>query len=174
MISFNINRTIKFWECLYSERSSDHLFWLVLTHWPGPCLYTELSPCSPPQSALSTLTLQYLWSIYPQKHSLPCLLLGGNEAAIGLTWVSLRLYCSMKSLIRVWLFVTPWTVAYQVPHPMGFFFQARILQWVAISFSRRSSQPRVWTWVSCIVGKCFTVWATREVKYCSIPLLKAK
>ena len=34
-------------------------------------------------------------------------------------------------------------------------FQARILEWVAISFSRRSSQPRDWTWVSCIVGRCF-------------------
>ena len=37
------------------------------------------------------------------------------------------------------------------------FFQARILEWVAISFSRRSSQPRDWTWVSHIVG--FTIWA---------------
>ena len=30
-------------------------------------------------------------------------------------------------------------------------FQARILEWVALSFSRRSSQPRDWTWVSLIV-----------------------
>ena len=29
------------------------------------------------------------------------------------------------------------------------FFQARILEWVAISFSRGSSQPRNRTWVSC-------------------------
>ena len=42
-------------------------------------------------------------------------------------------------------------------------FQARILEWVAISFSRRSSQPRDWTQVSHTVGRCFTVWATREV-----------
>ena len=28
---------------------------------------------------------------------------------------------------------------------------------------RGSSQPRGWTWVSHIVGRCFTVWATREV-----------
>ena len=42
-------------------------------------------------------------------------------------------------------------------------FQARILEWVAISFSRRSSQPRDWTWVSRIVGRRFTVWATRKV-----------
>ena len=42
-------------------------------------------------------------------------------------------------------------------------FQAKILEWVAISFSRRSSQPRDWTWVSHIVGRCFTVWAIRGV-----------
>ena len=42
-------------------------------------------------------------------------------------------------------------------------FQARILEWVAISFSRRSSQPRDWTQVSHIVGRCFTIWATKKV-----------
>ena len=39
-------------------------------------------------------------------------------------------------------------------------FQARTLEWVAISFSRRSSPSRDWTQVSLIVGRCFTVWAT--------------
>ena len=34
--------------------------------------------------------------------------------------------------------------------------QARILEWVAIPFSRRSSRPRDQTWVSCIAGKFFT------------------
>ena len=41
-------------------------------------------------------------------------------------------------------------------------FQARVLEWVAISFSRGSSQPGDWTQVSHIVGRRFTVWATRE------------
>ena len=41
--------------------------------------------------------------------------------------------------------------------------EARILEWVAISFSRRSSQHRDWTRVSRIAGRCFTIWATREV-----------
>ena len=39
-------------------------------------------------------------------------------------------------------------------------FQARIVEWVAISFSRRSSWPRDWTWFSCIASRLFTVWAT--------------
>ena len=42
-------------------------------------------------------------------------------------------------------------------------FQAKVLEWVAISFSRGSYQPRDQTRVSCIIGKHFTVWATREV-----------
>ena len=71
-------------------------------------------------------------------------------------------WSEVKLLSHVQLFATPWTVAYQVPPSMGF-SMARILEWVAISFSRRSSQPRGWTWVSRIIGRRFTVWATREV-----------
>ena len=41
-------------------------------------------------------------------------------------------------------------------------FQARVLQYVAISFSRGSSPPRDGTQVSRIAGRCFTFWATRE------------
>ena len=43
-------------------------------------------------------------------------------------------------------------------------FQARVLEWVAIAFSRGSSQPRDRTWVSRIVGRCFTLWATRKAQ----------
>ena len=45
--------------------------------------------------------------------------------------------------------------------------QARILEWVAISFSRGSSWSRNWTWVSCIAGRLFTDWATRKTYNCS-------
>ena len=41
-------------------------------------------------------------------------------------------------------------------------FQAKVLEWVAISFSRGSSQPRNRNRVSCIAGRRFTSWATRE------------
>ena len=43
-------------------------------------------------------------------------------------------------------------------------FQAKVLEWLAISFSRGSSQPRDWTQVSHIAGRCFTVWATKEAR----------
>ena len=40
--------------------------------------------------------------------------------------------------------------------------QTIILKWAAILFSRGSSWPRNWTWVFCIAGRCFTIWAIRE------------
>ena len=46
-------------------------------------------------------------------------------------------------------------------------FQARILEWVVISFSRGSSWPRDQTWVSCIAGWLFTLWASWD----SLPIL---
>ena len=41
-------------------------------------------------------------------------------------------------------------------------FQAKVLEWVAISFSRVSSPPRDRTRVSLIVGRCFSISATRQ------------
>ena len=64
--------------------------------------------------------------------------------------------CCAKSLSRVQLFVTPWTVALQAPLSMGI-LQARILEWVAMPSSRESSQPRDQTQVSRIAGGFFTV-----------------
>ena len=40
--------------------------------------------------------------------------------------------------------------------------QARVLEGVAIPFSRASSQSRDWTRVSCIAGRFFTIWVTRK------------
>ena len=47
--------------------------------------------------------------------------------------------------------------------------QARILEWVAIPFSRVSSQPRDQTQVSHITGRFFTIWATSKILH-PIPL----
>ena len=42
--------------------------------------------------------------------------------------------------------------------------QARLLEWVAIPFSRGSSQPRDQTQVSRIAGRFFTSWTTRQAQ----------
>ena len=69
---------------------------------------------------------------------------------------------------RKWLghvgpFATPWTAACQASLSSGT-LQARILEWVVISFSRESSQPRNQTQVSCLAGRFFTIWVTREAR----------
>ena len=58
----------------------------------------------------------------------------------------------------------PWTVAHQAPLSMGI-LQARILEWVAMPFSKRSSQSRDSTQVSRIAGGFFTTWATTEAQW---------
>ena len=63
----------------------------------------------------------------------------------------------VQSLSHVQFFVTPWAVAYQAP--LSGILQARVLEWVAISFSRRSSRPRdrmCFSCVSCLAGRFFT------------------
>ena len=47
--------------------------------------------------------------------------------------------------------------------------QARILEWIAISFSRRSSPPRDWTCVSGIGRQILYHWATWEVPFLLSP-----
>ena len=71
------------------------------------------------------------------------------------------LYCALLSPVRP--FATPWTIACQAPLSMGI-LQARILEWVAMPLSRKSSQSRDQAQVSCIVGRFFTDWATREAQ----------
>ena len=76
-----------------------------------------------------------------------------NSKADKLSW----LWVKWKPLSRVWLFdPTDYTV-----HGI---LQARMLEWVAFPFSRRSSQPRDWIQVSFITGGFFTSWVTRAAQ----------
>ena len=66
-----------------------------------------------------------------------------------------------KSLSHVWL-CNPMDCSLPGSSVHGI-LQARILKWVGIPISRRSSQPRDQTQVSHITGRFFTVWATKQV-----------
>ena len=68
--------------------------------------------------------------------------------------------CVCQSLSRLWL-CDPMDCNPPGSSVLGI-LQARILEWVTISFSRVSSLPRDMTQVSCISDKFFTIWATRE------------
>ena len=63
---------------------------------------------------------------------------------------------SESLLSHVWLFATAWTI-----QSVEF---SRPEYWVAFPFSRGSSQHRDQTQVSCIAGRFFTSWATREAQ----------
>ena len=83
--------------------------------------------------SLPSSSSQYV-GVYPRSCMTVWLLLGLVSSGMGLlaSW-DITFICAQ--LYRP--FVTPWTVAYQAPLTMEF-FQARILEWVAISYSRGS------------------------------------
>ena len=77
-----------------------------------------------------------------------------------------NLFCLVCVLSYSRLSVTLWTIAHQAPLSMGF-FQARTLDWVAISSSRGSSQPRDLTHISyfsCTGRQIPHPWTTWEPK----------
>ena len=60
------------------------------------------------------------------------------------------------------LFETPWTVACQVALSMGFSGQEH---WSGLPFPSLGIFPtQGWTWISCIAGRFFTIWATQEAQ----------
>ena len=62
-------------------------------------------------------------------------------------------------------------ILYQLSHKGS----PRILEWVAYPFSRGSSRPRNWTWVSCIAGGFCINWAIREARLgWKVTLLRGK
>ena len=99
-----------------------------------------------------------LQQIHPAHH----LVLPGLQATSQPEGLCIGLY--VCTLCWVWLFATPQTVACQAPLSMRF-PQAKILEWVAISFSRASSRTGIKTTslatpaLACIF---FTSWATGE------------
>ena len=50
----------------------------------------------------------------------------------------------------------------QILYQLSYQGSPRVLEWIAYPFSRGSSQARNWTRISCIAGRFFTSWATRE------------
>ena len=52
--------------------------------------------------------------------------------------------------------------------------QGSILEWVAISSSRESSWPKDWTWVTCITGRFFIIWAIRGSHFSFLPWATGK
>ena len=77
--------------------------------------------------------------------------LGITSQIIKVKYINGSYACVLSHFSHIWLFATPWTVDCQAPLSMG--FQARILEWIAMSSLRESSWTRDQTlssYVSCI------------------------
>ena len=81
-----------------------------------------------------------------------------------LNWSKVAVQCCVSFCC-----LTPWITYMNTYMPCSLpgssvhgIFQARILEWVAIPFSRGSSQLRNQTQVSHTAGRLFTVWANRD------------
>ena len=114
--------------------------------------------CAFTSSAHSVFLLFYLDLFFSAPFDLKCTL----SCCFECIFVS-KAKVKVKSLSCVRLFVTmncslPGSSVHGI-------FQARVLEWVAISFSRGSSRPRDWTLVSRTVGGPFIIWATRKTLF---------
>ena len=87
---------------------------------------------------------------------------GTQKSQLTFSWVKADSVCVCVLVIQLCLTLCdPMDCSLPASSVHGI-LQARILEWVAIPFSRGSSWPRNWTWVSHIAGRVFTIWATRE------------
>ena len=118
------------------------------------------------------------WSFLKNRINLYTLYLKMTLACMSSVWLKVRspfwgreayfYYFLVRSIQVKWSEVTQWCptlcdpMNYSLPcSSVHVLFQARVLEWVAISFSRGSSLPRDRTRVSRVVGRRFTIWATR-------------
>ena len=147
--------------------------WLFATPWTAAC-QASLSFIN----SQSFLKLMSIESVMPSNHLILChslLLLPSifpsirvfsNESILPIRWPKYwsfsvspsSEYSGLISLRIDWFDL----FAVQRTRKSRFQLQARILEWVAFPFSRRSSQPRDRTQFSCIMGRFFTSWATGE------------
>ena len=134
----------------------------LVVQWLKLCTPNAGGLHSIPSQRTRSHRLQWKRSFTPQWRSkIPC--------AVTKTWCSqINKYFSKKNSSFYCKGMHAWSVASVVSDPlqpmdcsrqtflsMGI-VQARILQWVAMPFSRGSSRPRDRTYVSCIEGRFFT------------------
>ena len=117
----------------------------VLTNWPGASLWLRAAGQMPQHLVKRGETLRD-WDHAETQ---------GRYFTVNLGNVFLPLFCSVAELCPVVCDCPPGTSIRGI-------FQARILEWVAVSYSRGSPWPRDQTHVSCIGRWILYDWATRE------------
>ena len=114
------------------------------------------------ETSAKTTSLSNMW-ITPLSNLVNCNSLNKNELRI--YWLSI--IASLIFVVVVLLAQACLILCNAMNHSLPVnslygIFQARILEWDAISFSSGSSQSRDWTQVSSISGRFFVIWATKE------------
>ena len=115
-------------------------------------------------AAKSLQSCPTLWN--PVDGSPPGSSIPGILQARTLEWIAIpfsnawKWKVKMKSLSRVWLFMTPWTAAYQAPLPVWFSRQEYWMEWGAIAFSENIT--RFFKNVKCLI-KILKYWV-----YCTL------
>ena len=138
----------------WSSRRQIHLCPLVCFYWwtSGKFAWFE--------EQLSQLTLCVAMGIFP------------NESSQHSKMVFPRLLCTscpeVKLLSRVWLCATQWMICNPPVFSVLEFSRQEYQSGFAIPVSRESSQPKDWTWVSCIAGRFFTNWVTSYLQISSV------
>ena len=127
---------------------------LLLLHSKCPSSGSQSSIPFPPSHYMKYLSSWYCWCFYPVQFEFCFWNFFFREVLV--YWSESEVAQSCPTPCNPMDCSLPGSSVYGI-------FQARVLEWVAISFSRRSSQPRDWSLVSHILGKCFTVWANRKV-----------
>ena len=109
------------------------------------------------------LCINYIFCLFDSVISI-CMLLHGVPWASQVASVGKDNVCNAEWLRPVWLFCDPMDCSPPGSSVYGI-SQAKILEWVAISFSRGSFQPRDWTCISCTGRWILYHWVTREAHW---------
>ena len=111
------------------------------------------------------------------ENSMDCIVPGVAKSQTRLSNIFYNNFWLILTCTKRWGLTCKWVLVIQSPptlcNPMDCslpsssvygILQARILEWVVIPFSRGPSQTRGRVRVSCIAGRFFTIWATREAQ----------
>ena len=123
--------------------------------WPGD--WTRIS-------WVPHMWILYLWASWECKLIFCGGILGIMHGSDDILWSLSSSYARLLNCVQ--LFVTPKDCSPAGPSVHGI-SQARILEWVAISFFGGSSQPRDWTHASYTGRRVFCHWVTCEAHICS-------
>ena len=134
-----ITRLVATWDMLSLRCQSSHLILMTFCH------FWQLFPLN--LSACSTLC--------SPMDCIVCEILQARITGVGSLSLLQRIFPTQGSNPGFSQFRQ---ILYQLSHQGS----PGMLEWVAYPFSSGSSRPRSWTWVSCIAGKFFTNWTTKE------------